>query len=238
MRVAICDDDRDARVQAARLVRDALERRGTAAEAELFADAAALLAARTAGQMFEAYFLDVLMPGMDGMALAEEIRKTQPAAPIVFLTTSEDYALQAFSLDAAHYVLKPPDAARFATAVDRLLALMPKPQAATLVVRTAAGEMVAVPLAQIVLAESAGHYQKLLLADGRKVCCRHSGVELWEKLSASGGFALAHRGAILGVRHVRSLAAGRAVMANGDVVPVSRRALPEFKKAFFRFNCR
>jgi len=238
MRIAICDDDRDFCMQTVRMVGEAFERRGIAAKIESFADGASLLAARTAGAAFDAYFLDVIMPGMDGLALARKLRVTQPGAPIVFLTTSEDYTFEAFSVDAAHYLLKPLKEDRLDLATDRLLALLPKPERKTLVVRTSEGGIASVSPEQIALAESDGHYQCLRLVDGRRVRCRMSGVELLERLSESGWFVPANKGVVLGIRHVRSLVADGAVLSNGLVVPVSRRAFPEIRKAFFRYNCR
>jgi len=239
MEIAICDDDRDSRLQTVRMVREALERRGTEAVIKSFADAAALLAARAeSSTRFDAYFLDVLMPGMDGMSLANRLREQQPEAPIVFLTTSQDYTFQAFSVDAAHYLVKPLDASRLDVAIDRVLALLPKHDAETLVVKTSEGDQMSVSLMQIVMAESDGHYQNLLLEDGCRVRCRLKGAELMERQLATGVFVSAGKGVLLGVRHIRSLVAGGAVLADGKTVFVSRRAQPEVRQAFFRYNCR
>jgi len=238
VKIAICDDDRDFCIQTVRMICEVLEQRGTGADVEPFASAASLLAAREAGATFDAYFLDIIMPGTDGMALARALRETQPEAPIVFLTTSVDYTLEAFSLDAAHYVLKPLEPERLETAIDRLLMLLPKPDAETLVVRMPEGGSRVVPFSQIVRTESDGHYQALFLTDGERVRCRMSGGDLWELLSATGRFVLANKGVVLGVCHICSLGADVARLANGETLPISRRALPEVRKAFFHYNCR
>jgi len=238
MKIAICDDDRDFGIQTKRMVCEALERRDVTAEIKTFADARMLLGARRSGIAFDAYLLDVIMPGMDGLALARTIRRTQPQAPIAFLTTSEDYALQAFSVDAAHYLLKPLDMQRLETALDRLVALLPKSGAAGLDVRTSDGDLRTVPLTEIVLAEADGHYWRLRLSDGMRVRHRISGRELWEMLSATGQFVQANKGVVLNVAHIRSLSAAGAVLANGETVAVSRRAFPEVRKVRFRYNCR
>jgi len=238
MRIAICDDDPVFCVQTVRMVREALERRGIAAEIESFADAASLLRAREGGRPFDAYFLDVIMPGTDGMRLARAIRTTQPKAPIAFLTTSKAHALEACSLDAANYVLKPLEADRLDGVVDRLLALLPKPEHERMPVRTCDGETLLVSFDEIVLAESDGHYWNLWLKDGVRVRCRITAGELWEKLSATGRFVAANKGIVLGIAHVRSLVADGAVLANGEIQPISRRAMSEVRKAYLRLNCR
>jgi len=238
MRIAVCDDDNDLCVLTVRMVRATIEARGIAADVDGFHDAASLLAARAAGMVFDAYLLDVIMPGMDGMRLARTIRTTQPKAPIAFLTTSEEHALEACSLDAANYVLKPLKADRMDGIVDRLLALLPKPEHERMQVRTCDGGIMFVSLEEIVLAESDGHYWNLRLKNGKRVRCRITASELWEKLDPTGGFVAANKGIILGIAHVRSLVAEGAVLASGEIQPISRRAMPEVRKAYLRLNCR
>jgi len=63
-------------------------------------------------------FLDIQMPGMDGFGVLRALpRESLPA--VIFLTAYEQYVLQAFDVHALHYLLKPVDDARFATAVSR-----------------------------------------------------------------------------------------------------------------------
>lgn len=238
MKIAICDDDRDFGLQTMRMVLEALERRGIPTEIKTYVDARTFLKARQAGASFDAYLLDIILPGTDGLTLARTIRRTQPRAPIVFLTTSEDHALQAFSVDAAHYVVKPLTMQRLETALDRLLALLPKQEPAYLSVRTPEGEHRAVPLTEIVLAEADGHYWRLRLSDGMRARQRISGNELWTLLSATGQFVQANKGIVLNVAQIRSLTADGAVLASGETVPVSRRAFPEVRKVRFHYNCR
>jgi len=238
MRIAICDDDNAFCALTMRMIREALEARGIAAEVDGFSDAASLLAARSAGTVFDAYVLDIIMPKMTGIELARTLRETQPKAPIVFLTTTSDCTYEAYSVDAINYLEKPLESARLETALDRLLALLPKPEEESLLVKTSEGESWALTVEKIVLAASDRHYWRLQLADGREVRCRISAGELWDRLSATGLFIQVDRGSILNVAAVRSLVADGAVLTDGKKVSVSRRALPELRKAYLRLNCR
>jgi len=65
-------------------------------------------------------FLDVQMPGLDGFGVIRKlIERKQRVPPIVFATAFENYAIQAFEVNAVDYVLKPFDKARIAKAVQR-----------------------------------------------------------------------------------------------------------------------
>jgi len=57
--------------------------------------------------VFDAVFLDIQMPEMNGLTLAEKISSIQPALPFVFITAYNHYATEAFELMAMDYILKP-----------------------------------------------------------------------------------------------------------------------------------
>ncbi|MEM7282181.1 MAG: LytTR family DNA-binding domain-containing protein [Pseudomonadota bacterium] len=64
-------------------------------------------------------FLDIKMPLMDGVTLAERLTREEHSPYIIFVTAFDDYAIEAFELDALDYLVKPVEKARFCAAVDR-----------------------------------------------------------------------------------------------------------------------
>ena len=66
--------------------------------------------------------LDIYMPDMKGTELAQHIRAQCACAQIVFLTSSSECAVEAFALNAAHYLVKPFGQAEFEEAMNRALA--------------------------------------------------------------------------------------------------------------------
>ncbi len=67
----------------------------------------------------DAAFLDVRMPGLDGMGVVDALRG-QPLPAVVLVTAHDDYAVKAFDLDAADYLLKPFSHARLRAALVRV----------------------------------------------------------------------------------------------------------------------
>lgn len=65
--------------------------------------------------------LDMTMPGMDGLAVARTLAGKPDSPAVIFVTAHEDFAVEAFDLDAIDYVLKPVDVERLARAVDRAI---------------------------------------------------------------------------------------------------------------------
>jgi two-component system response regulator LytT len=65
-------------------------------------------------------FMDVHMPGQDGMGVVRELRESGMALPhFIFVTAYEQYAVEAFRLEAMDYLLKPLDKTRLAETIDR-----------------------------------------------------------------------------------------------------------------------
>ena len=109
-------DDEPAAVR--RLVRlcDALPAVAVVATADDGATALALLQTIS----IDLILLDIEMPGMSGLALAEQLAGRTPAPAIVFVTAFERFAIQAFAVDAAGYLLKPVDPDLLRATIDRV----------------------------------------------------------------------------------------------------------------------
>ena len=66
--------------------------------------------------------LDMTMPGMDGLGVARLLGKRDNPPAVIFVTAHEDFAVEAFDLEAVDYVLKPVGAERLERAIDRAIA--------------------------------------------------------------------------------------------------------------------
>ncbi|MBO9517867.1 MAG: response regulator transcription factor [Porphyrobacter sp.] len=65
--------------------------------------------------------LDMTMPGMDGLTLARQLAKRSNPPAVIFVTAHEDFAVEAFDIEAVDYVLKPVGAERLERAIDRAI---------------------------------------------------------------------------------------------------------------------
>ena len=69
----------------------------------------------------ELLLLDMTMPGIDGLGVARQLARRGDAPAIIFVTAHEDFAVEAFDLEAVDYVLKPVAAERLERAIDRAI---------------------------------------------------------------------------------------------------------------------
>jgi two-component system, LytTR family, response regulator LytT len=84
------------------------------------ADAGAEALRRVAAQSFDAVFLDVRIPGLDGLELARVLRRFAAAPELVFVSAHDDAAVEAFELRALDYLRKPVARARLGEAIQRV----------------------------------------------------------------------------------------------------------------------
>ncbi|WP_168118777.1 response regulator [Paenibacillus sp. HB172176] len=72
-------------------------------------------------EQVDVVFLDIQMPGMNGLEVAEYLVEVNPNVDVVFVTAYNEYAIEAFELNAVDYLLKPPTASRLSKTIERLL---------------------------------------------------------------------------------------------------------------------
>lgn len=106
LRIAICDDTPEELCAVAALTKEYLASRRLDAEVREFSHPDALL---TAGETesFHLYLLDIVMPMVNGLELGRTIRRLNTDAQIIFITMERRFALDAYSVNPLHYLLKP-----------------------------------------------------------------------------------------------------------------------------------
>lgn len=106
MRIAIVDDNQSFAENMKQVVEDCLRSRQETAEIRYCANGYGILGDVEEGRNYDIYFLDVEMPAIDGLELAQRIRRLEPEANIVFVTSYEKYAVPSYKLRANYYILK------------------------------------------------------------------------------------------------------------------------------------
>jgi DNA-binding LytR/AlgR family response regulator len=209
-------------------------------QVEAAASAEEALLALSGGGAYDALFLDVRMPGLDGLELARLLRRFERPPAVVFVSAFDDFAVDAFELAALDYLVKPVSRRRLDEAVERVARAAAGPPAAP----EPEDEMLAVdalrgggtrllPRSSVLYLQAHGDYVRVASTEGRYlVRARLSDLEQrW----AAHGFTRVHRGFVANLRRaveVRPQLNGTAVlvMADGAEVPIARRHVGELRR--------
>lgn len=104
--MAVCEDAFPDIALLKKMIPDALARLKLHIEADYFQSGEELVEAVTGGNSY-ALLLDIYLYSLDGIQTARKIRELLPDVQIAFLTTSHEFMLEAFDLNALHYLVKP-----------------------------------------------------------------------------------------------------------------------------------
>jgi two-component system LytT family response regulator len=188
-------------------------------------------------------FLDVQMPGMDGFEVldkltASRVDDTLPTPVVIFTTAHEDYALRAFDVAAADYLLKPFDDGRFGQALARAKkragsgAAGATGRTRTHLTLSQTGAVDVVDLDHLLWAEAADQYVRLHTASGTHLL-RESMTQLEGSLDER-RFLRVHRSCLVALLHVNRIEStrggtGRVLLDDGTWLPVSRSRMPTLR---------
>lgn len=138
-RIAFCDDDAALLHQMQDFLEQYRTLRGVQLELAPYTKPMELLADIEAGVRFDVLFLDVLMPGINGINAAREIRRYDTAVQIIFVTSSSEFAVQSYVVGAYYYQLKPIWKDSFFRLTDAVLAECRKRTQHSLILRCKSG---------------------------------------------------------------------------------------------------
>ncbi|SNY58370.1 LytR/AlgR family response regulator transcription factor [Paractinoplanes atraurantiacus] len=190
----------------------------------------------------DAVFLDIRMPGLDGMELARILRRFARPPAIVFVTAYDDGAVDAFDLGVTDYVRKPVRAERLGESLRRVAGLRTVPAAAPTqpadepaIPVELAGTTRMLPRSSVRWVEAQGDYARLHTSDASHLV-RVSLATLAERW-ADAGFVRIHRSFLVQIRLIAELRltpSGYVVNVDGVELPVSRRHTRELKDRLIR----
>ena len=233
LHIAVVDDrkaDRERLEQDIRLFFS--ERQEPSAAVRVFESGQALLDCFQA-EAFDLVFLDIVMDGMDGIELARRLREADTKLLIVFLTSSREYAFDAFPVHPFDYLVKPYDqSALNALLTEALRVLSLSDPEVTVRVSRAAYQ---VPLRKLCSIVSNGHRLDIVTTDGHTLNSIMTFSELRSMLGDDPRFLECNRGVIVNMDQVLSLNGDTLKMKNGSSFPLRVRNRSEIVKQFSQY---
>lgn len=176
---------------------------------------------------FDILVTDIELPGISGIELVRKLKEKNYSIYTVFLTVHDGYALESYRLEAEQYILKSQAKERLPGVINTLGKRVVETKVRHRVV-TYDGTLYRMNLADILYFFREKQYIHYIM-EGQSLKIRES-LEKAEKEMGGFPFIKVERGYVINARHLNRISDHTAYMDNGDMVPISRRLLPQVKK--------
>jgi len=227
LRLALCEDETLSLHTLQELVQSFCKEQKLEAEIDVFTCGEDFLASV---REYDIVFMDIYLTGINGMeAVARSDRSSR--GQVVFTTSSREYAVEAFGMNAAHYLIKPLTPEGVAEAMQRCLTRLGQNVQKDLAVKTSQGT-VSVPMKKIVYIEV---FNKLSTVHTIKNDYQtYTSLDaLFEQLDDS--FLRVQRSYVVNMAFVESFLFDRVIMPGGMEIMLSRNNRAELKRQYQRF---
>lgn len=223
MQIAICDNEAAQQNILLQLLKEYMIKHQIAYSVTVFNSGEDFLKSATE-KKFDIAFLDIYMEKKNGITTAKELQNMQKTK-IIFVTTSEDFAVEAFQLNAVHYLVKPIRTQDFEDALSRCFPLEDKVAIHTL--KTTEGT-ICIREDHICFIEATGKYSLLYTIDSDSPYkCPYAFKQFVHGVKSE-DFVQCHRSYFINLNFADHITGSEIHMKENQIIPISRT-----EKAFF-----
>lgn len=182
---------------------------------------------------FDIIFLDIEMPGIDGMDVAKSIRKKDEKVALVFVTNLSQMAAEGYQVDALDFIIKPIKPASFNLKMKRIVSRSLSQVNTSILINDSNKETIVLNLKDIYYVETSGHYVIYHTTKG-KIEEYGTLKQVEEKINHKKSFARCNRSYLVNLQYVEKIEKEFCII-NGDRLIISRPTYKEFIKALAEY---
>ena len=230
LRIAVCDDNPQFLQTAVNLINTWSEHRNIPIELDTFGNGDELLRANESAR-FDIVFLDIIMPLLNGMETARELRQKDTVIRIIFLTSSPEFALDSYDVKAQGYLLKPVSYEKIKDALDDCAVFFDK-EPENMVLKTSFGYQ-KLYFHNIEYIEAQNKKVIFYLSDGSSMQAAEPLYHFENRLTRENGFFKCHRSYLVYMKNVDHFNHSQIITKSGRCLPIARGFAKPFKEAYF-----
>ena len=235
--VAVCDDEKNVLTMLSGAIERIFEQSGVRADIEMFSNVAALRA-RVREKHFDVAFLDIDMPGTDGIAFGKELRESGEKIDIIYVSGREDRVFDAFTAQPFGFIRKGNFLQDSSDIIPQLVSAHYRGSGeATVDIRTNTSIM-SVRISELVYIESIKDYQYFYLVGKAEPLRVRSTMDKLEKQLERYGFIRIHKGYLVGYPSISRIDDEGVTLTDGRQLPISRRKLTEVRAKYLETSSR
>ncbi len=237
MKVAICDDEKSCRMDVLEKADEYNKQNSNAISFSAFSSAKALIEATEKSGGFDVYVLDIVMPEMNGIELGKWLRDNGHEGKIIYLTSSEEYAIESYRVKAFDYILKPVEKDVFFKSLDEIVAALSSKSEKSIIVKTKENS-IRLTFDSIMYAELCRRVIVYHLSDGKTVqsiMIRTTFSEAVQELLRDSRFVLCGAGMVANLQHITMVDNEALDFKNSCKVYLSKKACREVRSAWYDY---
>ena len=222
LQIAVCDDNIDELSNMVQLVDLYRTSKHLSCEYAVFSNGFELVSALEKGTRFDIYCLDMIMPGFMGIDVAKEIRGFDKTAPILFFTSSPEFAFESYSVKAINYVLKPITKEKLFFTFDEMLERIKVEENDDVVIVKSNEGIQKILISNLVFAEVIGRNVLYHLRSGKVVECTEPFSSVCDNLLKYGCFIRPHRSYLVNMQYVDTIENRQMTLQTLSSIPVAQ----------------
>lgn len=234
IKIAFCDDD----LSVLEEIHQLYEKYGILHNRKMacgyFCSPFELLAEIEKGAHFDILFLDVIMPGEDGISVARQIRQYDSNVKIIFLTATSEYAVESYTVGAYFYQIKPVVKDSFFRLMDAVISECDRAGDSSLVMRCKSG-VTKLDLEKLEYCEVIGRTLCFHLRDGTALESTGSLDELCAKLAVHENFLRVHRSFVINMEYIQNISYKAITMDSLAKIPIPHGKCSKIKNQYLEY---
>lgn len=236
LKIALCDDQQQSRESISALLAEY-----TAAELSLTTYTQGLDLLKQlewdGKELYDLYLLDVLMPQLSGIELGRRLRSMGIMAPIIYLTSSRDYAVESYNVRAFHYLLKPITKEKLFAVLAQAQKRIDKSKANAITVHTHDGTVL-LRVDDILYAELYARAVRYHLANGTVIDSQKLRISFQKAVAdllRLRSFIMVGSSFLVNLHQVKKIGHQELLLANGQSLPLPKGAKGELLNSWMDY---
>lgn len=183
-------------------------------------------------EKFDLVFLDVIMPYRNGIELAKEIRNFNHDIKIIFITSSPDFAVESYTVNAEKYILKPVTKEKIFSILDKVFLIRERmDEGITVKCKTSISRIL---FSKLEYVEIKNKKLSFYLIDGTVKETYATLLEYEDIILAHKEFVRVHRSFIINMFQIKKIENGEINTYNNQIIPISRYYSSNFKSQYMK----